>query len=93
MSPLQWSTLALADLAAIGEHLAEQDQELAVRVIEAVQQSVTRLADHPRSGSPLDMHSARKISVPRFRYVVIYELRDQVVVISRVWHMSQNWLS
>lgn len=93
MTALRWSELALADLATIGEYLAEQDVELAVRVIEAVQQSVVRLADHPRSGTPLDMHNARKISVPRFRYVVIYELAGDVVVISRIWHMSRNWLS
>ncbi len=91
MSAIRWSELALADLTAIADHLAEQDIDLAIRVVEAVQQSVARLAIYPRSGSPLDLHNARKISVPRFRYVVIYELDGDAVVVSRVWHMSRNW--
>lgn len=92
MTRLQWSELALADLAALAAYLAEQDEDLAVRAIEAIRDSVSRLVDHPRSGAPLDMHNARKLSVPRFRYVVVYELHGEVVVISRIWHSSQNWL-
>ena len=93
MTRLQWSELALGDLAALATYLAEQDGDLALRAIEAVRDSVSRLIDHPRSGAPLDMYNARKVSVPRFRYVVIYELHGDAVVISRIWHMSQNWLA
>ena len=91
MANIIWAARALADVQRIGDYIDEYDGAAAKRVVAAIQASVLRLVDHPRSGPQVDAASRRKLTVARYPYVVIYRLDGITVRVLQVLHASENW--
>ncbi len=91
MRLLRWAPPALADLARLGDFVNVRDTDAAVRVVETIRSSVRRLRDFPESGAPIGYGGIRKISVPRYRYIVFYHLVAGDVEVLRVRHAAEGW--
>jgi toxin ParE1/3/4 len=93
MIRLRWSNLALDDLASIRDYLLQRDPDAARRVIEAIRDRARLLKKHPMAGPPLDIGDTRKLTVPRYPYVIIYRVMKDEVVVTRVHHAAEDWRS
>lgn len=91
MKRLRWATLALDDLEQLRDYLRLRDPAAARRVVEAVRERAKLLKQHPMAGPPLDIGEARKLSVGRYPYLLVYRVSDGEVTILRVHHAAEAW--
>ena len=91
MIAIRWSQLARRDTRNIFASIETADPEAALRVIDAIEASVERLIDFPFSAPATGFGDARKLSVPRYDYLVFYRVRGEIVDITRIRHAHENW--
>lgn len=89
---VRWTSPAVSDLTSIYDYLAGHETcDLAQRLVQAIYSTAHSLAPFPRKGRPGRDPETRELIVQRYPYVVIYELRSDVIHILRVLHTSQQW--
>lgn len=92
MAEIIWTEPALADLDAIGDHIALDDYEAARRLIGKVFERVDLLEDHPSLGRvPRDLRNTlyRKLVVnPVYVY---YRIDGEKVIIIHVSRAERNF--
>jgi plasmid stabilization system protein ParE len=80
---------ALADLARIRTHIAQDDAVAAARVARELVSRCDRLRRFPERGSPGRVTGTREIA--SFRpYVIVYRVLAERVEILRIWHGAQD---
>lgn len=90
--PVEWTTLARADLENILVYVADDDPRAAVRVIAAIRTAVrNQLPQSPFSGRIGRVKNTRELVVPRLPYIVAYRVTDTAVQILRVLHGRERW--
>ena len=85
---------------AIDFYLAEADEAVALRFIDALQAAISAIGRHPAAGSPrhgheLELPGMRSRLLRTFPYAVFYVERDRDVDVWRVLHAKQDipaWL-
>ena len=83
---------ALADLDRLDQYLREKNPAAADRMLAAINASLTRLTTHPNLGRPIPASPLRALIV-RFGkggYVCLYEVRERVVLVARVFHQRED---
>ncbi len=83
---------ALADLDRLDHFLREKNPVAADRMLVAIHSSLTHLSTHPNLGRPLPPSPLRALIV-RFGkggYVCLYEVRERMVLVSRVFHQRED---
>lgn len=92
MAQLIWTEPALADLDAIADYIALDDEPAAKRLVSTVFNHVEQLVDHPESGSvPLELRpdkTYRQIVEPPCR--VFYRIRGKKIYIVHVMRGEQR---
>jgi toxin ParE1/3/4 len=87
-----WSDDAIADLAALVSHIAEDNRRAAERTGRAILEQARMLEIFPQAGRILPEDgrpSVREIQYPPWR--IIYELPDNdLVIILRIWHAARG---
>ena len=53
--------------------------------------SASMLADHPNLGRPGRISGTRELVVTRFRYILPYRVRGNVVEVLRAFHSARKW--
>lgn len=91
MKRLRWTNLTLEDLEQLRDYLRLRDPAAARRVVEAVRERAKLLKQHPMAGPPLDVGNARKLSVGRYPYLLVYRVSGDEVIILRVYHAAESW--
>lgn len=83
---------AAADLHRLRTWLAEKDADAADRAAAAIDARIMRLRTFPKLGPLLVAPDTRELRVRfgRYGYIVRYVLRDEVVVITRVFHGRED---
>ena len=88
---LRFAPLALADVASIRSHIAEDDPAAADRVVAQIAGSISLLRDFPRLGRRGVVADALELVVPRLPYVIVYQTpTNEDVVILRVYHAARD---
>jgi toxin ParE1/3/4 len=98
MAQLIWTEPASADLDAIADYLALDDEEAAKRLVAKIFRQVEQLLDHPESGSvPTELRpdkSYRQIVEPPCR--ICYRVRGKKIFIVHVMRgeilLKRGWL-
>ncbi len=87
---LVFSRAAVGDLARLRAFIAQNNPEAAARISDKLRKSIHNLIAAPRIGRPvLDMPGEiRELIVGK--YVVRYEIRQQVLYVLRIWHGKEN---
>lgn len=82
--------MALADRAAIMDHIAEDNPAAALALDEDFEAHAERARQEPTLYKPGRMKGTREIVV-RPNYVMVYEVNKTAVVVLRVLHAAQQW--
>ncbi len=83
---------ALADLDRLDQFLRAKNPATADRMLAAIHTSLSRLSTMPLTGRPIPQSSLRALVV-RFGkggYVCLYEVREQMVLVARVFHGRED---
>lgn len=87
-----WTDLAVQDIDGIYQFIAEQNPEAALRVVEAIYQSVeSNLPDHPHAGRPGRVGDSRELVMTGLPFIVPYRVHNKQVRVLRVMHAARKW--
>jgi toxin ParE1/3/4 len=89
---LRWSSPAADDLERICERIERDNPEAARRVARTIYDGCAELKQHPYVGRASRRISGRRELVfSPLPYVVVYQVTEHAVEISRVFHGAQDW--
>ena len=89
-TPVVWSLDALAERDEHYAYIAARATPTrAYAVLRKIMKSAERLAIFPESGRLLPS-GHRELTVSRAPFVIEYELQEEVVHITHIWHTSQD---
>jgi len=87
----EWTVSALTDLEVTLEHIAQDNPEAARIVGHRIFSDVARLDQFPEIGHAGRRQGTRELAIPRLPYLIVYQLRQQQVVLLRLLHSSLLW--
>ncbi len=91
MTTICWTQTARADLRAIHAYVSRDSKIYARRLVEKIKHSVARLRRFPRSaGMVLEWEKEDVREIPVGNYRVIYQLRDNKVIVLTVIHAARE---
>jgi toxin ParE1/3/4 len=89
---LRWSLPAAEDLERICEGIEIDNPQAACRVARTVYEGCARLKNFPELGrASTRMPGRRELIFAPLPYIVIYEVREHAIEISRIFHGAQDW--
>ncbi|MHC1712116.1 MAG: type II toxin-antitoxin system RelE/ParE family toxin [Solidesulfovibrio sp.] len=92
---VRWLRTALHNIDAELAHIAQEDQDAAIRIYAYIMERVAALATSPNAGRPGRIFGTRELVIERYPYIVPYRVRGDAVEILRVFHTSRlppkNW--
>ncbi len=88
---VRWFWPAAEDLERICERIERDNPEAARRVARTVYDGCTRSQDFPHLGrSSGRVAGHRELVFPSLPYIVVYQVTEQAVEISRIYHGAQD---
>ena len=92
MLRVRFSNLALADLEGIAAYIGKDSEAAVRRVILRIEEVCRKLGEVPGMGRVSEVPPARKLTVPPWRYKIIYEIDEAQgeVMILRVYHGARD---
>jgi addiction module RelE/StbE family toxin len=87
---LEWSRRSARDLLKIEEFIARDDASAAEDVISEIINKALLLESHPTLGKR-SSSGHRELVLIRFPFTIVYRLRRNAVVVSRVLHQRQQF--
>lgn len=87
---LRYTLAALADLAAVLDHLSAQSPQGARRVQARLQAILDLLLLHPRIGRRTDDPAIRRMTVLPYPCLVFYEATDTEIIVHAVRHAARD---
>ena len=89
---IRWSLPAAEDLERICEWIERDNPEAARRVAKTIFEGCAHLKDFPNMGrASRRMSGRRELVFPPLPYIVVYQVKEHAVEISRIFHGAQNW--
>lgn len=88
---LRWTREAATDLEGIAEYLVQHVPERAAALIRTIYEVPSLLLDFPLRGRPGKKAGTRELVMLALPYVIVYTVRDDVVVVVRILHGAQQW--
>ena len=86
---VRWSRRATNEIDAIAEYIGKDSRRSARRVASYIRAAARPLARSPRLGRAIDTDATRELILPRYPYVLVYQLVDKEVRILAVFHQAQ----
>jgi len=81
---------ALRDLEGIGAYLLQRSPTGAGNVLAAIRSSINTLGYFPEIGPLVDDAGHRRMSVPRYPYVIFYRIEADDLLILHIRHTSRR---
>jgi len=89
---LRWSVPAAEDLERICAWIERDNPDAARRVAKIIYEGCGQLRRFPQLGKTSDRISGRRELVfPPLPYVAVYQIKNNSVEISRIFHGAQDW--
>jgi toxin ParE1/3/4 len=88
---VKWLRVALANLNAEAEYIAEDNPAAAGRVVHRILRAVDLLKQNPAVGRAGRVPGTRELIVPETPYIIPYRVRGNDIEILRVFHASRRW--
>jgi addiction module RelE/StbE family toxin len=89
---VRWSLLAAEDLERICTWIEHENPEVARRVAQVIYQGCGKLKDFPKMGRVSRRISGRReLFFPPLPYVAVYQVMEDAIEISRIYHGAQDW--
>jgi toxin ParE1/3/4 len=88
---LRWSAAAADDLENITEYLFEKTPQQAARLVRSLYDAVGSLKNYPNRGRSGKKPGTRELLVRSSPYIVVYQMRGEVIYVARILHGAQKW--
>lgn len=88
---VRWALAATDDLENIANYLFEKTPENAARLIREVYDAASSLRNFANRGRPGKKIGTRELLMSSLPYVIVYDIRSDIVHIVRILHSSQDW--
>jgi plasmid stabilization system protein ParE len=89
---VRWSLPAAEDLERICDRIQRDSPEAARRVAKTVYDGCAQLRDFPNLGRASGrMTGRRELVFAPLPYIVVYQIKEHSVEISRIFHGAQDW--
>ncbi len=89
---VRWSLPAAEDLERICERIERDNPAAARRVAKTIYDGCASLRDFPCLGRPSSrLTGRRELVFPPLPYIVVYQVTEQAIEISRIFHAAQDW--
>jgi toxin ParE1/3/4 len=89
---VRWSMPAAEDLEHICEWIERDNPEAARRVAQTIYDERARLKDFPNLGRASRRMAGRcELTFAPLPYIVVYQVKQDAVEISRIFHGAQDW--
>jgi len=88
---VKWLRVALENLDAEAEYIANDNPRAAERTVIAIREAVKLLSDFPAMGRTGRVSGTREMVVPGTPYIVPYRVRDNHIQILRMLHAARKW--
>jgi toxin ParE1/3/4 len=88
---VRWLRVALANLDAEAEYIAEDNPAAAGRVVQKILRAVDLLQQNPAMGRAGRVAGTRELVVAETPYIIPYRVRGDAVEILRVFHAARKW--
>jgi toxin ParE1/3/4 len=89
---VRWSIPAAEDFEHICEWIERDNPETARRVARTIYDECARLKDFPNLGrASRRMAGRRELTFAPLPYIVVYQVKQGAVEISRIFHGAQDW--
>ena len=85
---VRWLRVALANLDAEAEYIAEDNPAAAGRVVQKILRAVDLLKENPAMGRAGRVAGTRELVVAETPYIIPYRVRGDAVEILRVFHAA-----
>jgi addiction module RelE/StbE family toxin len=88
---IRWTPEATADLEQIGDHIARDNPEAALRTVRSVFDRINDLSTFPHRGRPGSEKGTRELVLAPLPYICAYRVVENIVQILHVWYGAQDW--
>jgi len=88
---LRWTRLAVHDLDAAYQYIAEHDAGAAGKIVERIAVAVAALADHPSIGRRGRISGTRELVVTGTPFIIPYRIGSGKVEILAIMHGARMW--
>jgi toxin ParE1/3/4 len=88
---IRWLRIALQNLEAEAEYIAQDSPTAATRTVQRIQVAVSQLRRYPAIGRPGRVMGTRELVVSGTPYIVPYRVRGELVEILRIFHGARRW--
>jgi toxin ParE1/3/4 len=88
---LRWTTAAVDDLEGIAEYLFEKSPQNAAQIIRKIYEAPSVLNKYPNLGRPGKKEGTRELVISPLPYIVIYQVKVDILYIVRILHGAQDW--
>lgn len=86
---VRWSAHAFEDLESIFNRIEKDNPTAARETVKAIYDGCQMLSQFPHRGRPGRMSGRRELVFSP--YIVVYQVKEHAVEISRIYHGAQNW--
>jgi toxin ParE1/3/4 len=87
---LRWTRAAADDLEEIADYLFEKAPASAAELIHIIYEAPSGLKAFPYRGRVGKKQGTRELLVPSFPYIIVYQVKEDVVNIVRILHAAQE---
>ncbi|NNM73117.1 type II toxin-antitoxin system RelE/ParE family toxin [Enterovirga aerilata] len=87
---VRWTSPALRQLRAAETYLQQADRKAAARIVRRIEEAAGRLARTPHIGRPMPQRDVRELVVSGTRYIIIYQVERDEVLILALFHERQQ---
>jgi toxin ParE1/3/4 len=88
---VRWLRVALANLEAEADYIAEDNPAAVDRLVQRLMRAVNLLGKNPAMGRPGRVSGTRELVVGDTSFIVPYRVRANAVEILRVFHAARKW--
>lgn len=88
---LRWTQCALDEFENAHDHIAKDNPRAAQEIAQRILDASHKLLDHPHIGRIGEDEDTREWRVQRTPYLLVYEIKDDVIELLRVWHTKREW--
>jgi toxin ParE1/3/4 len=89
---IRWSLPAADDLERICERIERDNPDAALRVAKTNYNACSQLRSFPNMGRASSrMSGRRELTFAPLPYIVVYQVKENAVEISRIFHGAQDW--
>jgi len=88
---LLWSPRARSARTAAIDYIARDKPQAALDQLDAIEEQVRILEDHPSIGRPGRVHGTRELVISRTPFILVYRVDDEAIRILHFLHGAQRW--